>query len=223
MKLVKISLNICHIFLCFFFIVRIISNQRKEQKSLSIKQNVFWILEKLWNTKIFPFWGHIPTVFQEVFGVIFRLYFRRFLGSYSDFILGGFGGGFDDPYIKRKELIKSGLLLGAGVIKGALVTTLINQVSFPFPWYRYLSLSDIGTFLCQIWLTFPFPLIKIPFSVWYRYLSQSDIGTFLSLMWFPFSVWYRDIFLFDIGTLPSPNRLSTYLTQSDIDTFPSLI
>ncbi|XP_023320845.1 leucine-rich repeat extensin-like protein 3 isoform X5 [Eurytemora carolleeae] len=43
--------------------------------------------------------------------------------------LGGFGGGFDDPYIKRKELIKSGLLLGAGVIKGALVTTLINQAT----------------------------------------------------------------------------------------------
>jgi len=55
------------------------------------------------------------------------------LGSYSDCISGGFGGGFDDPYIKRKELIKSGLLLGAGVIKGALVTTLINQVSFPYP------------------------------------------------------------------------------------------
>merc|ERR1712088_814080 len=32
---------------------------------------------------------------------------------------------FGDPYIKRKELIKSGLLLGAGVLKGALITTLI--------------------------------------------------------------------------------------------------
>ena len=69
----------------------------------------------------------------SLFWVIFRLYFRRVLGSYCDCISGGFGGGFDDPYIKRKELIKSGLLLGAGVIKGALVTTLINQVSFPYP------------------------------------------------------------------------------------------
>merc|ERR1712106_411927 len=38
-------------------------------------------------------------------------------------------GGFDDPYIKRKELIKSGLLLGAGVLKGALITTLINNAN----------------------------------------------------------------------------------------------
>jgi len=40
----------------------------------------------------------------------------------------GFGA-FDDPYIKRKELIKSGLLLGAGVLKGALITTLINNAN----------------------------------------------------------------------------------------------
>jgi len=33
----------------------------------------------------------------------------------------------DDGYIKRKELIKSALLLGAGVVKGAVITTLINQ------------------------------------------------------------------------------------------------
>merc|ERR1711953_1058517 len=38
-------------------------------------------------------------------------------------------GDFDDPYIKRKELIKSGLLLGAGVLKGALITTLINNAN----------------------------------------------------------------------------------------------
>ncbi|XP_023320842.1 leucine-rich repeat extensin-like protein 1 isoform X2 [Eurytemora carolleeae] len=55
--------------------------------------------------------------------------FRGGLGSLFGGGLGGFGGGFDDPYIKRKELIKSGLLLGAGVIKGALVTTLINQAT----------------------------------------------------------------------------------------------
>jgi len=42
--------------------------------------------------------------------------------------LAGFGD-FDDPYIKRKELIKSGLLLGAGVLKGALITTLINNAN----------------------------------------------------------------------------------------------
>merc|ERR1712080_254461 len=38
-------------------------------------------------------------------------------------------GDFDDPYIKRKELIKSGLLSGAGVLKGALITTLINNAN----------------------------------------------------------------------------------------------
>ena len=44
---------------------------------------------------------------------------------------GGFGGNLfgDDPYVKRKELIKSGLLLGAGVLKGALITTLINNAN----------------------------------------------------------------------------------------------
>ena len=40
------------------------------------------------------------------------------------------GGRVDDPYVKRKELAKSALLLGAGVLKGALITTLINNVSF---------------------------------------------------------------------------------------------
>ena len=40
-----------------------------------------------------------------------------------------YAGDFDDPYIKRKELIKSGLLLGAGVLKGALITTLINNAN----------------------------------------------------------------------------------------------
>ena len=33
-----------------------------------------------------------------------------------------------DEYVKRKEIAKSALLLGAGVLKGALITTLINQV-----------------------------------------------------------------------------------------------
>jgi len=33
----------------------------------------------------------------------------------------------EDAYVKRKELAKSALLLGAGVVKGALITTLINQ------------------------------------------------------------------------------------------------
>ena len=31
--------------------------------------------------------------------------------------------------MKRKELAKSALLLGAGVVKGALITTLINAVN----------------------------------------------------------------------------------------------
>ena len=35
----------------------------------------------------------------------------------------------ESPYVKRKELIKSGLLLGAGVLKGALITTLINNAN----------------------------------------------------------------------------------------------
>jgi len=35
--------------------------------------------------------------------------------------------GQDEGFVKRKELIKSALLLGAGVVKGAVITTLINQ------------------------------------------------------------------------------------------------
>jgi len=33
----------------------------------------------------------------------------------------------DTAFVERKELIKSALLLGAGVVKGAVITTLINQ------------------------------------------------------------------------------------------------
>ena len=35
---------------------------------------------------------------------------------------------YDDPYVKRKELVKGALLLGTGVIKGALLTTLYNNL-----------------------------------------------------------------------------------------------
>jgi len=38
-------------------------------------------------------------------------------------------GAVEDPYVKRKELARSALLLGAGVVKGALITTLINAVN----------------------------------------------------------------------------------------------
>ena len=37
--------------------------------------------------------------------------------------------GYQDPYVKRKELAKNALLLGAGMVKGALLTTLINTVN----------------------------------------------------------------------------------------------
>lgn len=36
---------------------------------------------------------------------------------------------FDDPYVKRKELVKGALLLGTGVLKGALLTTLYNNLA----------------------------------------------------------------------------------------------
>ena len=38
--------------------------------------------------------------------------------------------GYQDPgYVTRKELVKSGLLLGAGILKGALLTTVINNIN----------------------------------------------------------------------------------------------
>merc|ERR1711892_524640 len=40
-----------------------------------------------------------------------------------------YGGSVHDPYVKRKELARSALLSGAGVVKGALITTLINAVN----------------------------------------------------------------------------------------------
>merc|ERR1719412_1333982 len=36
---------------------------------------------------------------------------------------------YDDPYVKRKELVKGALLLGTGVLKGALLTTLYNNLN----------------------------------------------------------------------------------------------
>jgi len=44
---------------------------------------------------------------------------------------GGYQGyGYQDPgYVTRKELVKSGLLLGAGILKGALLTTAINAIN----------------------------------------------------------------------------------------------
>ena len=38
-------------------------------------------------------------------------------------------GDFGDPYIKRKELVKGALLLGTGIVKGALLTTLYNNLN----------------------------------------------------------------------------------------------
>jgi len=36
---------------------------------------------------------------------------------------------YDDPYVKRKELVKGALLLGTGIVKGALLTTLYNNLN----------------------------------------------------------------------------------------------
>ena len=44
----------------------------------------------------------------------------------------GYGYGYqgvDQGYVTRKELVKSGLLLGAGILKGALLTTVINNIN----------------------------------------------------------------------------------------------
>ena len=40
-----------------------------------------------------------------------------------------FSADYDDPYVKRKELVKGALLLGTGVLKGALLTTLYNNLN----------------------------------------------------------------------------------------------
>merc|ERR1719445_2532206 len=48
-------------------------------------------------------------------------------------VSGGYQGGYqgyqDPGYVTRKELVKSGLLLGAGILKGALLTTVINSIN----------------------------------------------------------------------------------------------
>ena len=50
-------------------------------------------------------------------------------------ILGVNNGGYqssvyqDPGFVTRKELVKSGLLLGAGILKGALLTTVINNIN----------------------------------------------------------------------------------------------
>ena len=41
----------------------------------------------------------------------------------------GYQGYQDQGYVTRKELVKSGLLLGAGILKGALLTTVINNIN----------------------------------------------------------------------------------------------
>merc|ERR1711963_344503 len=43
----------------------------------------------------------------------------------------GYQGGYqqNSAYVSRKELVKSGLLLGAGILKGALLTTVINNIN----------------------------------------------------------------------------------------------
>merc|ERR1719412_2017633 len=60
---------------------------------------------------------------------------RDFLGGpTSSVVAGGYQGvyqaGYQNPgYVTRKELVKSGLLLGAGILKGALLTTVINNIN----------------------------------------------------------------------------------------------
>ena len=46
--------------------------------------------------------------------------------------LGGLGGGYgEDPYlhINKRELVGGALLLGAGIIKGVIATSVFNAVS----------------------------------------------------------------------------------------------
>jgi hypothetical protein len=46
--------------------------------------------------------------------------------------LGGFGGGYgEDPYlhINKRELVGGALLLGAGIIKGVIATSVFNSLS----------------------------------------------------------------------------------------------
>ena len=41
----------------------------------------------------------------------------------------GLFGRWGDQYVRRKELVKGGLLLGAGMVKGAVLTTIINGLN----------------------------------------------------------------------------------------------
>merc|ERR1740129_1093594 len=51
------------------------------------------------------------------------------LGPLSVIELDPFADHYGDPYVKRKELVKGALLLGTGMIKGALLTTLYNNLA----------------------------------------------------------------------------------------------
>merc|ERR1712117_616243 len=51
------------------------------------------------------------------------------LGPLSVVELDPFADHYGDPYVKRKELVKGALLLGTGMIKGALLTTLYNNLA----------------------------------------------------------------------------------------------
>ena len=46
--------------------------------------------------------------------------------------LGGLGGGYgEDPYlhVNKRELVGGALLLGAGIIKGVIATSIFNSIS----------------------------------------------------------------------------------------------
>ena len=72
--------------------------------------------------------GHFCALY--IFFKDWQLSTKNNLGVSGGYQGGYQGYGYQDPgYVTRKELVKSGLLLGAGILKGALLTTAINAIN----------------------------------------------------------------------------------------------
>ena len=78
----------------------------------------------------------MPSLVQEkqiIYAITYRIKISHACSGVGNTGYGsGYGYGYqgvDQGYVTRKELVKSGLLLGAGILKGALLTTVINNIN----------------------------------------------------------------------------------------------